>query len=196
MALTGWLSNIYKTAAFERLVFFCSAWSPGCPPHRHPSCCCLAEIPRGSLLVPFLFPFCVSSDTWSSPPPAVLSALFMHSLQPLINRSWYWWEMNAGKWLPVKPLHAPASLRAYKPIQGWFACQPLTRLVNQSLCSSAGWVPQFMVYLWRFAFSLFPCLCLIFVRIFPLALLFYLGSPSLPPVKAFLRQQLGTKITN
>lgn len=79
----------------------------------------------------------VSSDTWLPPSPS------------LINRSWYWWELNAGKWLPVKALGAAASHPACNPMQAPFACQPLAGSVNRPLCASAGRVLQLVLRLCR-----------------------------------------------
>lgn len=56
----------------------------------------------------------------------------------LINRRWYWWELNAGKWLPVKAPRTPASHPARYRAQAWLACWPFTRPVNRPLCSLAG----------------------------------------------------------
>lgn len=55
----------------------------------------------------------------------------------LINRRWYWWELNAGKWLPVKAPRTPASRPARYRAQAWLACWPFTRPVNRPLCSLA-----------------------------------------------------------
>lgn len=72
------------------------------------------------------------------PPLSPLCPLPALLTSPLINRRWYWWELNAGKWLPVKAPRTPASHPACNRIQAWLACWPFTMPVNRSLCSFAG----------------------------------------------------------
>lgn len=90
---------------------------PHCPPLWNSS-----RITARALFIPIL---CLLQHLAVAPPgpPCPLPA---HPSSPLINRPWYWWELNAGKWLPVKAPRTPASHPACNHIQAWLACRPLT----------------------------------------------------------------------
>lgn len=92
----------------------------------------------------------------------------------LINRRWYWWELNAGKWLPVKAPRTPASHPARYRAQAWLACWPFSRPVNRPLCSLACPVLH----------SVCPSFCLSMILFFSIpmsALVLSISRPSWQP---------------